>query len=185
MKVIQSYLTDSLGPLGLYSPWNSPGQNTGVCSLSFLQGIFPTQASKPGLPHYRWICYQVSHMRSPRILEWVAYPFSREYSQSRNQTWVSCIAGRFFTKWAVREENQSKERVQEIGGGFPDGSDGKESAHNIGDPGSIPRSGRSLGEGNGYPIQYSCLKNSMDRGAPRAIVYGVTQSHIQLSDSQW
>jgi len=55
----------------------------------------------------------------------------------------------------------------------------------MGDPGSIPRSGRSLGEGNGYPIQYSCLKNSMDRGAPRARVYGVTKSQIQLSDSQW
>ena len=183
MKVTQSCPTDSLGPLGLYSPWNSPGQNTGVRSLSLLQGIFPTQGSNPGLPHYRWIRYQLSHRRSPRILEWVAYPFSRESSQPRNRTWVSCIAGRFFTKWAIREENQSK--VQEIGGGFPDGSDSKESAHNMGDPGSIPRSGRSLGEGNGYPIQYSCLKNSMDRGAPRARVYGVTKSQIQLSDSQW
>ena len=47
---------------------------------------------------------------------------------------------------------------------FPDGSDGKESACNAGDLGSIPRSGRSPGEGNGYPLQYSCLQNSMDRG---------------------
>ena len=46
---------------GLYSPWNSPGQNTGVGSLSLLQGIFPTQGSNPGLPHCRWICYQLSH----------------------------------------------------------------------------------------------------------------------------
>ena len=50
-------------------------------------------------------------------------------------------------------------------GGFPVGSDGKESACNAGDPGSIPGSGRSPGEGNGNPHQYSCLENSMDKGA--------------------
>ena len=49
--------------------------------------------------------------------------------------------------------------------GFPGGSDGQESAYNAGDLGSTPRSGRSPGEGNGYPLQYSCLENSMDRGA--------------------
>ena len=49
--------------------------------------------------------------------------------------------------------------------GFPGGSDGKESAHNAEDPVSIPGSGRSLEEGNGYPLQYSCLGNPMDRGA--------------------
>ena len=48
--------------------------------------------------------------------------------------------------------------------GFPGGSDGKESACNVGDPGLIPWLGRSPGEGNGYPLQYSCLENSMDRG---------------------
>ena len=49
--------------------------------------------------------------------------------------------------------------------GFPGSSDGKVSARNAGDPGSIPKSGRSPGEGNGNPLQYSCLENSMDRGA--------------------
>ena len=44
-----------------YSPWNSPGQNTGVGSLSLLQGIFPTQGLNPGLPHCRWILYRLSH----------------------------------------------------------------------------------------------------------------------------
>ena len=48
--------------------------------------------------------------------------------------------------------------------GFPDGSDGKESTCNVGDPGSIPGLGRVPGEGNGYPLQYSCLENSMNRG---------------------
>ena len=66
-------------------------------SLSFLQGIFPTQKSNPCLPHCRQILYQQSHKGSPRILEWVAYPFSREYSRSRKQTRVFCIAGGFFT----------------------------------------------------------------------------------------
>ena len=80
-----------------YSPWNSPGQNTGVGNLSLLQGIFPTQGSNPGFPHCRRILYQLSHKASPRILEWVAYPFSSRCSQPRNRTRVFCIAGRFFT----------------------------------------------------------------------------------------
>ena len=57
--------------------------------------------------------------------------------------------------------------------GFPGGSDGKESACSVGDPGSIPGLGRSTGDGYGYPLQYSCLENSMDRGAWWATVYGV------------
>jgi len=72
-------------------------------SLSPLQGIFPTQGSNPGLLHYRQILYQLSHKGSPRILEWVSYPFSRESPQSRNQTRVSCIAGGFFTNLDIRE----------------------------------------------------------------------------------
>ena len=62
---------------GLYSPWNSLGQNTEVGSLFLLQGIFQTQGSNPGLPNCRRILYQLSHRGSPRILEWVAYSFSR------------------------------------------------------------------------------------------------------------
>ena len=57
--------------------------------------------------------------------------------------------------------------------GFPGGSDGKESACNTGNLNSIPGSGRSPGEGTGNPLQYSCLENSMDRGAWWAIVHGV------------
>ena len=65
MKVTQ--LCPTLRPRGLdiYSPWNSPGQNTGVSSLSFLQWIFPSQGSNPGLPHCRRILYQLSHQGSP------------------------------------------------------------------------------------------------------------------------
>ena len=61
----RSVVTSSFQPHGLYSPWNSPGQNTGVCSLSLLQGIFPTQGSNPGLVHYRWILYHLSHKGNP------------------------------------------------------------------------------------------------------------------------
>ena len=91
MKVTQSCLT-LCDPTNLYSPWNSPCQNTGMHSLSLLQGIFPTQGSNSGLPHCRRILYQLSHKGSPRILEWGAYPFSSRSSQLRNWSRVSCIA---------------------------------------------------------------------------------------------
>ena len=88
------------------SPWNipsmnSPGQNTGVGSLSLLEGILPTQRSNPGLLHCRQILYQLNHKGSPRILEWLAYPFSRGSFWPWNQTGVSCITGRFYTNWAI------------------------------------------------------------------------------------
>ena len=66
--------------------------------------------------------------------------------------------------------------------GFPGGLDSKEPACDSGDVGSIPGSGRSPGEGNGNPLQYSCLENSMNRGAWQAIVHGVSKSWLQLSN---
>ena len=62
-----SVISDSLQPHVLYSPQNSPGQNTGADSHSLLQGIFPTQGSNPGLPHCRQILYQLSHQGSPQL----------------------------------------------------------------------------------------------------------------------
>ena len=99
--------SNSLWPHGLYSLWKSPGQNNGVDSLSLLQGIFPTQGSNPGVPYRRQILYQLSHQGNPRILEWVDYPISRGLPWPRNRTRVSCIAGRFFTNWAIREAHIS------------------------------------------------------------------------------
>ena len=64
-------------------PWYSLGQNTEVSSLSFLQEILPTQELNPGLPHCRWILYQLSHQGSLRILEWVTYPFSSGSSRPK------------------------------------------------------------------------------------------------------
>ena len=66
--------------------------------------------------------------------------------------------------------------------GFPGGSDGKESACHAGDLGSVPGLGRSPGEGNGYPLQYSGLENPLGRGAWRATVRGVANSRTRLSD---
>ena len=66
--------------------------------------------------------------------------------------------------------------------GFPGGSDGKESACNAVDWGLIPRARRSPGEGNGYPLQYSCLENPMDRGAWQATVHRDAKSQTQLNN---
>ena len=129
-----------------------------------------------------------------RILEWVAFPFSRGSSQPRNQTRVYCIAGGFFASWATREAPNStidkikkrrrrrrrktnhgsqlrKEQCINFVLGFPLSSVSKESACNA-DLGLIPGSERSPGEGNGNPLQYSCLENPMDRGAWQPISIG-------------
>ena len=66
--------------------------------------------------------------------------------------------------------------------GFPAGSDGKQSAYGAGNPGSIPGSGRSPAEGNGNPLQYTWLENSMDGGTWWATVHGVTKNQTRLSN---
>ena len=79
----RSVLSDSLQPHGLNSPWNSPGQNTGVGTLSLLQGIFPTQGSNPGLLHCGWILYQLSYQGSPVL--------TRELKDLTYRMWISKI----------------------------------------------------------------------------------------------
>ena len=90
-------------PMGILQKWLLEW----VAIHDLLQGIFPTQGLNPCLPHCRLILYRLSHQGSPRILEWVAYPFSRGTSWPRNQTGVSCIAGGFFTSWATRETHNN------------------------------------------------------------------------------
>ena len=85
----------------------SQGTTESIWSISSREMIFPTQGSNPGLLHCRRILYQLSHKGSPRILEWVAYPFSRGSSWPRNWTRVSCNAGGFFTSWAMRETGET------------------------------------------------------------------------------
>ena len=67
-------------------------------------GDLPNPGIEPGLLHCRWILYQLNHKESPRILEWVAYPFPRRSSLPRSWTRVSCIVGGFFTSWAMNGE---------------------------------------------------------------------------------
>ena len=158
VKVTQSCPT-------LYSPWNSLSQNTRVVNLSFLQGIFPTQGSNLGLLHCRQILYQLSHKGSPRILEWIAYPFSRGSSQLRNRTGASCIAGGFFTNWAtftyfiyVLFIHINIYIYYIILYTYY-----THISCNTGDLGLIFGSEKSPEEGNGNPLQYSCLENPMDK----------------------
>ena len=80
--------------------------------------------------------------------------------------------------WGLPSEQAPLGNVE----GFPGGSDGKASARNVGDLGSIPGSGRSPGEGNGNPLQDSCLENPMDGGIWRATVHGVAKSRTRLSN---
>ena len=106
-------MSDSLQRHGLYNPWNAPGQKTGVGSCSLLQGIFPTQGWNPGIPHCRQVLYQWSHQQSPRILEWLAYPFSSRSSRHAGEGigWhqfssfqsLSCVQ-QFVTPWTAAHQ---------------------------------------------------------------------------------
>ena len=103
-----SFMSDSLWPHGLQPtkhlcPWGFSRQEYGMGCHAFLQGIFPAQGSNPGLLHCRQILYHLSHQGNPRILEWVAYPFSRGSSLLRNWTRIPWNAGRFFTTRVTRE----------------------------------------------------------------------------------
>ena len=86
------------------------------------------------------------------------------------------------TKSDTTEATQQQQQQQCVYWSFPGGSEVKTSAWNVGDLGSIPRSGRSPGEGDSNPLQYSCLENPMEGGAWQATVHGVTKSRTRLSD---
>ena len=144
--------TDSVCMLSCFScvqlfatPWtvapqalfmDSPGKNTGVGCHSFLQGIFLTQGPNPN-----FLC----------LLHWQMGPLPPVPPGKP----LLILLPRYFSHWFL---------LSVLGPGFPAGSDGKASACNMGDPGLIPGSGRSSGEGNGNPLQYPCLENPMDRG---------------------
>ena len=173
-------MSDSLWPHGLYSPWNSLVQTTGVGSLSFFQEIFPTQRSNPSLLHCRRILCQLSHKGNPRILERIAYPFTRGSSQPRNQTRIFCLTGGFFTNWSIREVPNSNMPFTKIYLFF-----NLLPYYNSGIP--VAQLVKNLSwmletwvqslcwEGKGYPLQYSDLENSID-----CIVHGVIKSRTWL-----
>ena len=93
---------------GRSNPTNTPGQNTGVGSLFFLQGIFPTQGSNAGLPHCRWILYQLSHEGSPTILDWVAYPSPVVLPDRGIKLGSPALQADSFNNWATREAHTHK-----------------------------------------------------------------------------
>ena len=98
---------------------------------------------------------------------------------TRNQILVLCIGKWILKHWTIEEILTIKLFLIK---GFPGGSEVKASASNTGDLGSIPGLGRSPGEGNGNPLQYSCLEKPMDGGAWWATVHGVAKSRTRLSD---
>ena len=104
------------------------------------------------------------------------YPYLEKFHGQRN------LVG--YSPWDRKEpdmnEHSTAQFILNTGWDFPGGSDSKASAHNVGDPSSIPGSRRYSGEGNGNPLQDSCLENSMDRGAFQATIHGVTRSWTWL-----
>ena len=139
VKVAQSCLT-LCDPMD-YSPWNSPGQNTGVGSLSLLRGIFPTQGLNPGLLHCRWICYHLSHQGGEG--DGTPLQYSCLVQSHRRRSLVGC------SPWG-RKESDTTEQL----------------------PFHFLLS--CIGEGNGNLLQCSCLENPRDGAAWWAAVYGVT-----------
>ena len=110
-----SVMSDSLWPHGLYSPWNSPGQNTGVGSLPLLQRIFPTQGSNPVLPHCRQILYQLSHKGSSGWIEthWTSNPgtMSPSWALYFRDSTLAFLYLSFLTMWGIWEEWRRGKKV--------------------------------------------------------------------------
>ena len=139
-----SLVSDSLRPHGLYSPWNSPSQNTGEGSLSLLQGFFPTQGLNPGLWHCRPILHQLSHEGNPRILEWVTYPSPGDLPDPGIKLGSS----------ALQEDSLPTEAP-----GKPNNRIGSyKMSYDL----PVINMARYC---SGSPLQYSCLENAMDGGA--------------------
>ena len=125
--------------------------------------------SSRSAPPYRLCDYR----GLPRLLQ----PFTYEVG-TNSEYWPGCPKD----SWAGHRESNYCLFYFFYFLDLPGGSDGEASAYNAGDLGSIPGSGRSPGEGNGNPLQYSCLENPVDRGAWWATVHGVTKSQTRLSD---
>ena len=157
-KCIHSVMSNSLWPLGLQParllcPWNFIGKNTGVHSHFLLQGTFLTQGSNSSLLHWQVDSLPLSHQGRPHIC---VYTYIYIYIQNL------IFYCRLLDIWASQVALVVKNPPANAG--------------DIRDSSLIPGSGRSPGEGNGNPLQYSCLENSMNRGAWWATVHRVTQS---------
>ena len=170
-----------------YTVWNSPGQNTGGCSHSLLQGIFLTQGSNPSLPHCRQILYQLSHQGNKNtvmgILSFLQWIF---LTQKSNWGLLHC---RWILYQPSYQGSPAQLQITEFRifislayhlSGFPSGS----AVKNL--PAVQETRVRSLNqedpleEGMTTQLQYSCLGSPMDRGVWWATVLGVTKSQTQL-----
>ena len=131
------------------------------------------------------ICDEVQRLQQ-RLMIWLHEKWESTYHYLRKRKdWKAIILQLKINNFLSEKINQRWERIfvtLNDWQGFPGGSDGKASACNAWDPGSIPGSGRPPGEGNGNPLQHSCLENPMDRGAWQATVHGVTKSRTRLND---
>ena len=158
-------MSHSLWPHRLWSatrllcPWNFPGKNTEVGNHFLLQVIFPTQT---GIEPMSVSC--VSCIARQILYHWATW---------ESPSWATHSFFFNFLNWYAH-------KIHTLG--LPRWLSGKESACQAGDAGSTPGSGTSPGEGNGNPLQYSCLGNPMNRGDWRATVHGVAKSQTRLSD---
>ena len=113
-------------------------------------------------------CPSIHGILQTRILEWVAISFSRGYSQPKDRMSISCISCHWQADSLLLHKLGSLINA--------------ESACHTGDPGLIPGLGKSPRDGKGYPLQYSCLENSMERGAWWATVHVVAESRTRLNN---
>ena len=145
----------------LYSPWNSPGQNTGMDSLSLLQRIFPTQKSNQGLLHCRWILYQLSYQGRSLVFPILLFSsISLHWSLRKASLSPLAILWNSAFKWKYLSFSSLPLDSLLFS--------------------AICKASSDNGEGNGTPLHYSCLENPMDRGAWWAAVHGVAQSQTRL-----
>ena len=140
-----------------------------MCAQMCLNLCDPMDCSPPGS--------SVHGISQARILQWVAISFARVSSWPRDQTCIfcfSCIGRQILYHWTTWEAPWADWGIDKVN--CPWWLSGKESACNAGNMSSIPGLGRSLGEGNGNPLQCSCLENPIDRGAWRSTVHWVAKS---------
>ena len=156
------------GPPSLRTPGK---QHNGHSSLLETDTAFKNlHCAHPDIsPRFHYPPHNTNLLPIPDVLR--KYMFRRDRNPGRGQ-------GREGGAESIQAENN---KTQDISLGFPDGSDGKETACNVGDVGLIPKSGRSPEEGNGYPPPHSCPENPMDRGTSWATVHGEPKSWTRLS----
>ena len=160
-------------PTRLPRPWDSPGKNTGV-GCHFLLQCMKVKSEVKSFSRVRLLA-------TPRIAKRLLHRW--DFPSKSTGVGCHCLLWEKWYRWSYLQRRNRNTDIQNTcmgTKGFPGGSYGKESSHNVGNLGLIP--GESPGEGNGYPPQYSSLKNFMDRGAWRATVHGVPNSRARLRD---